>query len=157
MKLRYKLGGLVLLVSGLLLWLHFKHPIKTVTIDGTLSIPSGLHLPPDFGHGYTIKQSSGPKKTVTITPKVSGFPFDIGLSAAVGKGTQLYLTTEIFYYRHFELLAGIGGQYNLNRPVAMTGLGYRLPWKRVDNISVFTGVNTEKNIIAGVYLRFGSN
>ena len=154
MKFRYKLGGLVLFVSGLLLWLHFKHPIKTVILDGTLSLPSGLHLPPDFGHGYVIKKVG--TKT-TIAPKVYGMPFDIGLSVAVGSGLQLYLTTEIFYYRHFELLAGVGGQYNLNRPIAMTAFGYRLPWKRVDNLSVFTGVNTQKAIIAGLYIRFGSN
>ena len=154
MKLRYKVLTLSGLIGALLLWLHFKHPVKTVTVDGSLSLSSGLHLSPDYGHGYQIKKVG--TKTI-ITPKVYGMPFDIGLSAAVGSGFQLYLTTEIFYYRHFELLAGVGGQYNLNRPVAMGALGYRLPWQRLNNISVFVGVNTEKNILAGVYLRFGSN
>jgi hypothetical protein len=157
MKFRYKLitlSGLLLFLFG---WMHFKHPIKTITVDGTLSVPLGLHLPPNFGHGYTLKQSSGFKHTLIITPKAIGFPFDIGLSIAIGSGIQLYLTTEMFYYRHFELLAGLGGQYHLNRPVAMAALGYRLPWQRVDNISLFTGINTEKAIIAGLYLRFGSN
>lgn len=156
-KLRYKflVGGIS--IGAALLWLHFKHPITGVTLHPGRTAEDSLHLP-DYGHGNIITvKKIGNKTTTTITPKIMGFPFDIGASCAFGgNNTELYLTTEIFYYRHMEILAGAGITYPIVHPRAMIAVGYRLPWKRVDNISLFVGHDTQ-NIIMGVYGRFGSN
>lgn len=158
MRLRYKLLLLSGLLCAFLLWLHIKHPVTGNVIPGisptvqTLAVLN--HPPADYGHGVVYKKQGN---TLVVTPRATGFPFDLGLATAIGGGLQTYLTTEIFFYRHCELLGGIGGQYHLTRPVAMLAIGYRMPWKRIDNVSVFAGVNTEKSGIIGVYWRFGSN
>jgi hypothetical protein len=156
-KLRYKILALVAIVTGIVAWLHFKRPIPTLILPLDKTNEEALRLP-DYGHGNIITvKKIGKKEVTTITPKVTGFPFDIGLSGAVGGGnTELYLTTEIFYYRHMELLAGAGITYPIIHPRVILALGYRLPWKRVDNISLFVGYNTQY-LVAGVYARFGSN
>jgi hypothetical protein len=157
MKLRYKAATLAALIGAILLWLHFKYPIKGTILPLGVTNESALKLP-DYGHGntITIKKMKGKEVTI-VTPKVMGFPFDIGASGAFGGGySELYLTTEIFYYRHAELLAGLGVSYPVVHPRVMLAIGYRLPWKRVDNISFFVGHNTQYPIV-GVYARFGSN
>jgi hypothetical protein len=157
MRLRYKLSALAAIIGAILLWLHIKHPVKGVVLPPGKFTESGLTLP-DYGHGniITVKQQ-GNKQVTTITPKITGFPFDIGLSGAIGGGTSdLYLTTEVWYYRHMELLIGGGITYPVVHPRVMIAVGYRLPWKRVDNISLFVGHNTQ-NVIVGIYARFGSN
>lgn len=156
-RLRYKLLALVALIAGIVLWLHVKRPIPVVTLPVGKTDEEALHLP-DYGHGniVTVKKE-GNKTVTTITPKVTGFPFDFGISGAVGgQNTELYLTTEIFYYRHMELLTGAGVTYPVVHPRFMLALGYRLPWKRVDNISVFAGYDMQHPIV-GLYARFGSN
>jgi hypothetical protein len=157
MRLRYKAGALAAIIGAILLWLHFKHPVKGVVLPVGRTDESTLKLA-DYGHGniVTVKKI-GKKEVTTITPKVTGFPFDIGASGAFGGSySELYLTTEIFYYRHCELLAGVGVSYPVVHPRVMLAVGYRLPWKRVDNISLFVGHNTQYPIV-GVYARFGSN
>jgi hypothetical protein len=156
-KLRYKFLALLSILSGIVGWLHFKHPIRGATLSPGRTVESALRLP-DYGHGniITVKKVKGKEVTI-VTPKTVGFPFDIGASGAFGGGySELYLTTEIFYYRHCELLAGAGVSYPIIHPRAMLAVGYRLPWKRVDNISFFVGHNTQYPIV-GIYARFGSN
>lgn len=157
MKLRYKAGILAALIAGIVGWLHFKRPIPSLILPVGRTSEDALRLP-DYGHGNIITvKKQGNKTVTTITPKVTGFPFDIGLSGAIGGGTSdLYLTTEVWYYRHMELLVGGGITYPVVHPRVMLAVGYRLPWKRVDNISLFVGHNTQ-NVIVGIYARFGSN
>lgn len=157
MRLSYKIASIIAGILAVVLWLHFKQPIPSVTLPMGRTNEAALHLP-DYGHGniITIKKQ-GNKIITTIAPKVTGFPFDIGLSGAIGGGTSdLYLTTEVWYYRHMELLVGGGLTYPVIHPRVMLAVGYRLPWKRVDNISLFVGHNTQ-NVIVGIYARFGSN
>jgi len=156
-KLRYKILTVLGAVGLLLGWLHFKHPVKGVTLLMGKTSEESLHLP-DYGHGnvITVKKVKGKMVTI-VTPKIFGIPFDIGISGALtGRETEFYLTTEVFYYRHFELLGGAGITYPIIHPRVMGALGYRLPWKRVDNLSVFVGYDLQLPII-GVYARFGSN
>jgi hypothetical protein len=156
-KLHYKILAIASVLGLALLWLHFKHPVKGVVLPIGRTNEETLSLP-DYGHGniVTVKKV-GKSEVTTVTPKVTGFPFDVGVSGAIGGGsTELYLTTEIFYYRHMELLAGAGITYPIIHPRAMLALGYRLPWKRVDNISFFVGYDLQHPIV-GVYARFGSN
>jgi hypothetical protein len=156
-RLQYKTLAVLGIVGGLLAWLHFKRPIPSATLPVGRTNEEALHLP-DYGHGniITVKRTSKGNVT-TVTPKATGFPFDIGASGAFGGGySELYLTTEVFYYRHCELLTGLGVSYPVVHPRVMLALGYRLPWKRVDNISFFAGYNTQYPIV-GVYARFGSN
>lgn len=157
MKVRYKAGALLAVIAGIIGWLHFKRPIPSVTLPLGRTSEDALHLP-DYGHGNIIAvKRQGTTTVTTVTPKVTGFPFDIGLSGAIGGGTSdLYLTTEVWYYRHIELLVGGGITYPVVHPRVMLAVGYRLPWKRVDNISLFVGYNTQ-NVIVGIYARFGSN
>jgi hypothetical protein len=157
MKLRYKIIAILGMLAGILGWLHFKHPIKGITLPVGRTDENHLRLP-DYGHGNIITvKKVGRTEITTVTPKVTGFPFDIGVSGAFGGGySELYLTTEIFFYRHCELLAGLGASYPTVHPRIMFAVGYRLPWKRVDNISLFIGHNTQYPIV-GIYARFGSN
>lgn len=149
--------GLILSVVG---WLHFRHPVPSTAIPLVLNkeqikeVNHILATSPNYGHGLIFKNVDG--KT-TLVPKSVGVPFDIGLSLAQGPSSQLYLTTEVFYYRHFELLAGVGATIPVVHPRVMGALGYRLPWKRVNNLSLFVGYTTAQEIVAGVYFRFGSN
>jgi len=164
-RLRYKILAILALLAGIVGWLHFKRPIPTITlpgVDGTTltkrrTDESKLKLP-DYGHGnIIIVKKEGNKTVTTITPKVMGMPFDFGASGAIGgKNTELYLTTEIAYYRHAELLTGVGISYPIIHPRVMLAVGYRLPWKDVDNISLFAGYNFNYPIV-GIYGRFGSN
>lgn len=160
MKLRYKALMIVGLIGGIGAWLHFKRPVPSVVVPIHLTphqadqLNQATHALPDYGHGTQVVIDHG--QTV-VKPKTFGMPFDFGLAFAVGPSSQLYLTAELFYYRHFELLAGAGATFPVLRPRAMIGLGYRLPWKAVDNLSVFIGATTSKEVIAGAYWRFGSN
>jgi hypothetical protein len=156
-RLRYKVGALLALISALLIWLHIKHPVKGIVLPPGKTNEEKLRLP-DYGHGNIIVvKKVGKKEVTTIVPRAIGFPFDVGMSGAFGGGyNELYLTTEIFYYRHMEILAGLGITYPIIHPRVMLALGYRLPWKRVDNISLFAGYNTQYPIV-GIYARFGSN
>ena len=157
MRLRFKLAALSALVGGILLWLHIKHPIKGIIVPPGTIVESKLKLP-DYGHGNKITvKKQGRKEITTVTPIVTGFPFDVGLSGAFGSSeSDLYLTTEVWYYRHMELLVGAGITYTVVHPRVMLAVGYRLPWKRVDNISLLVGYNLN-NPIVGIYARFGSN
>ena len=156
-RLRFKIAFVLALILGVVSWLHIKRPVPTVTLPVGKTSEDKLRLP-DYGHGNIITvKKEGNKEVTTITPKVTGVPFDFGASAAIGGNTtELYLTTEIFYYRHMELLTGAGISYPVIHPRVMFALGYRLPWKRVDNISVFAGYNFNYPIV-GIYGRFGSN
>jgi|ERR1019366_606495 hypothetical protein len=156
-RLRFKVAAVLTLVVVVVGYLHIKHPIPSVTLPVGRTDESKLNLP-DYGHGdiITVKRR-GNTEVTTVTPKVTGFPFDVGLSYAVGSGVSaLYLTTEIYYYRHMELLAGVGVTYPVTHPNVMVAVGYRLPYKRVDNVSLFVGHDLQ-SFIAGAYIRFGSN
>ncbi len=155
MTIREKLlSGLLLLIILVIGWLHFKKPVPVLTLHPGIYSESGLQLP-DYGHGNIITVK--PNGVTTVTPKVTGFPFDVGISGAfAGTYSQLYLTTEIYYYRHMELLAGVGATYPNVHPRVMIAIGYRLPWKRLDNLSIFAGYDLQKPIV-GVMARFGSN
>lgn len=157
MKLRYKLLSTSAIIGAVFLWLHFKHPVKGIILPAGKFTEAHLALP-NYGHGnIIIVRKQGNKEVTTITPRVTGFPFDVGVSGAIGGGvSDLYLTTEVWYYRHMELLVGLGITYPIIHPRVMLAVGYRLPWKRLDNISLFVGHNTQ-NVIAGVYMRWGSN
>src|ERR1700687_5714337 len=112
MRLRYKLGALAALIAAIVGWLHFKRPIPSVTLPVGRTNEEALRLP-DYGHGniITVKRVRG-KEVTTVTPKVTGFPLDFGVSGAFGGNyNSLYLTTEIFFYRHMELLVGGGITY----------------------------------------------
>lgn len=156
-KLRYKILAILLLLTGIVGWLHFKRPIPTVTLPLGRTSENALRLP-DYGHGNIITvKKEGDKTVTTVTPKAMGFPFDFGVSGAIGgNNTELYFTAEVFYYRHLEILGGVGLTYPVIHPRVMGAVGYRLPWKRVDNLSLFVGHNTQYPIV-GMYARFGSN
>lgn len=157
MKLRYKITILLGFIVCIVGWLHFKRPVPVIALPVGRTSEDALKLP-DYGHGnIIITKRVGNRTVTTISPKVTGFPLDFGVSGAIGGNkTELYLTTELFYYRHMEVLIGGGLTYPVIRPRVMLGLGYRLPWKRVDNLSTFVAYNMQYPIV-GLYARFGSN
>jgi hypothetical protein len=160
MRLRYKILTVGVIVGAIVGWLHFRHPVQSVSVSlpqgsDSLLVPLGGHPLADYGHGVKLVKQGN---KLVVTPKVTGFPFDIGASVALGgRSSQFYLTTEVFYYRHFEILGGLGVTYSVIHPRAVIAVGYRLPWQRLDNVSVFTGLTSASEFIIGIYVRLGSN
>lgn len=160
MKFRYKLLLVVGIVGAVVGWLHFRHPVQSVSVSlpqgsDSLLVPLNGHPLADYGHGVKLVKQGN---KLVLSPKVMGFPFDVGASVALGgRSSQFYLTTEVFYYRHFEVLGGLGITYPVIHPRGMVGFGYRLPWQRLDNVSIFTGLTTAQEFLIGIYWRFGSN
>lgn len=154
-RLRYKLGAIAAVILAVVGWLHFRHPVTGVVLPKGVSL-NQLNKPQgDFGHGFVFKQKG---KDIVMLPKVMGFPFDLGATIAMGgRSSQLYLTTEIFFYRHFEVLAGLGITYPVIHPRAFAGLGYRMPWKKLNNLSVVGGISSANEFVLGVYWRFGGS
>lgn len=171
MKLRYKIASAVV---GLLALAFF---VKRGLLKDTITIPRGgegtiVTTPnkitsvvkkggetvrktvPNYGHGTTINVKNG---EVKVTPNSFGLPNDFGLTTTfrtIGVGT------EFLYYKRLSIL---GGSQFLNlktqRPQLnlWVGVGYRLPWAKLNNISIYSGINTDKEATAGLFLRLGNS
>lgn len=102
------------------------------------------------GHGTTVTKK--PNGDVVITPKTRGFSFDSGLYAGIG---GMGIGLEIGYWHRWNLLTGI--QCYPLVPNAFVGIGYRLPYARLNNLSVYAGITARKEPTVGMFLRFGSS
>lgn len=114
-----------------------------------------LHITADYGHGSTVVVKKD--GTVDVKPKTFGIPNDLGLSTdfrAVG------VANEFAYYKRCSVL---GGSHFINLKTKelqfnlFIGIGYRLEWKKVNNVTLYTGVDTDKRIFAGLFLRVGND
>jgi len=109
---------------------------------------------PNYHHGVDIIQSKD--GSVKLVQKTVGFDSGFGLSTDF---KRIGVGMEPFYYKNFHALVGCHfvnlhtGRLDLDLYVA---LAYRLPYQRLNNVSIYGGYDTDKHIIGGLYLRFGS-
>lgn len=111
---------------------------------------------PNYGHGVvTVIKKDG---TVTVKAKEFGFfENDFGLSTDF---RRIGVATELMYWRR---LSWLGGSHFINlksgKPELhlFTAVGYRLPISKMNNVSLYTGIDTERKVIFGAYLRFGNS
>ena len=176
MKLRYKILGVLVGVGAVVALLLKPDPspqdattlkpnenqkITTTTtrIINTKRDPTTgtniVRTTPNYGHGTTttIKKDG----TTEVTSDQFGFSEDFGLSTDFRK---VGVGVEFIYWRRLSLL---GGSHFLDlkkqQPVLnlWVGIGYRLPWAKVNNLSIYTGIDTDKRAFVGLFLRMGSS
>lgn len=175
MKLRYKIGLAVLavvLVKGCLMEPRFDPTRVTLKPDEQVRIDirpgsntkqqrvgntdkTTLTFIPDYGHGYVVTQPTG--KPVEIKPRQIGFPLDIGLSTDF---RRVGVAVEFFYFRRLDLIGGThfaDTRYHNLEFNLYVAAGYRIPWRKLSNLSVFIGVDTNRKVIGGVFHRFGNS
>lgn len=111
---------------------------------------------PNYGHGTTTVI----KKDGSVTVKAKEFGYlenDFGLSTDFRNAG---VATELVYWRR---LSWLGGTHFINlRDGALklhlfTAIGYRLPVSKLNNVSIYTGIDTDRKMIFGMYLRFGNS
>lgn len=176
MKLRYKILGVLVGVGAVVALLLKPDPIPqdattlkpnenqkitttTTRIINTKRDPTTgtniVRTTPNYGHGTTttIKKDG----TTEVTSDQFGFSEDFGLSTDFRK---VGVGVEFIYWRRLSLL---GGSHFLDlkkqQPVLnlWVGIGYRLPWAKVNNLSIYTGIDTDKRAFVGLFLRMGSS
>lgn len=157
MELRHKIMAIgvgILIVSlGLRSCIHDKTMKPIVIGKDTLLEPNHpLIVLPNSGSGHGVTITKKPNGDVVIKPKTLGFSFDPGLYAGIG-GAGIGL--EIGYWYRWNLLTGV--QVYPLVPNAFIGLGYRLPYARLNNLSVYAGITARKEPTIGVFFRFGSS
>lgn len=111
---------------------------------------------PNYGHGSTVVVKKD--GSVDVKAKEFGlFDNDFGLSTDF---RSIGVATELMYWRRLSLL---GGSHFINLKDSSLQLnlfvaaGYRLPFAKLNNFSTYVGMDTDRKIIFGLFLRFGSN
>lgn len=176
MKLRYKLIGLagVVVVIFLSLWeptptipttattLRSDEVLKVTTTPSTTVIAKrtdggkvAIKNVPNYGHGSVVTYKEN--REVESRPIYKGFSYDIGLTVdtkAIGIGEEFY------FYKRFGLIAG-SNFYDFKERTMRLHLfgaaGYRIPYEKLNNISVYIGYDTDSKIRGGLFLRFGNS
>lgn len=104
-----------------------------------------------YGHGSTVVVK--PNGTVTVKPKTIGWSFDAGL--AYSNRNRLSIACELGYWRRLGWLAGVT-LYPL-APNAWTAVAYRIQWRKLNNMSLYAGVDTDARFVSGLFWRFGNS
>lgn len=96
--------------------------------------------------------------TVEYKEKIFGFLLEPGLSMSLDKD-QLFVGPDIrfAYWRNFGLVTGLStnvGESPFRKYRGHIGMSYRLPFKRFRNTSMVISYNTNKNIQAGIRIKF---
>lgn len=117
-------------------------------IDPTHTTPIVV---PNYGHGQTVVVKPGGQ--VIVKPKQIGWSFDPGLS--FDTRNRLSLSCEIAYWRRLGWLAGVT-MYPIQLS-AYTAVSYRLPWAKVNNLSMYGGIDTDLRPVFGIFWRFGNS
>lgn len=166
MKLRFKLlaASLIILLTALYVKWDKKHSTVTVPAgDATIvERPGGTTVTagrvvttvPNYGHGTRIVRTND---VLSVAPVVYGLSFDPGFSTDF---TRLGLGLEIGYYKRLGLLVG-SNFWQMSRqrfdPTFFIGVGYRLPLRKLSNLSVYTGIDNRKTVTLGLFLRLGNS
>lgn len=127
-------------------------PSHSTLIDNTTTGPIVI---PNYGHGSTVVV--GTDGSVKVKPKTKGFSFDPGLSTDFH---HVAVALELAYWRRLSLLTGINIiDFNSGYPTlgAYAGIGYRMPWRKVNNLSAYVGFDTDSRIRTGIFWRFGNS
>lgn len=110
---------------------------------------------PNYHHGTeVVVNKDGSTK---VLQKTRGFSNDFGLSLA---WRSIGVANEFVYYKNLSVL---GGSQFINlktqRPQLnlWLGIGYRLTPKKFNNVSVYTGIDTDRRVTVGLFLRLGNS
>ncbi len=122
------------------------------TVDGKETVRKDE---PNYHHGteIVVKEDGSMK----VIQKTQGFSKDFGLSITP---YTIGMAHELYYYKDLSILAG--SQFiNLRTKQPWIhfwmGLGYRIPYPMLNNVSVYTGFDTERKVIVGIFLRLGNS
>jgi len=166
MRLRFKIAAILAVLFGAWHLLQYKPEPSNPSIlgpnnSGVIVRPDGLTIIdpthttpivlPNYGHGETVVVK--PNGKVEAKVKTYGWTFDAGL--AYSNRNRLSIVCELGFYRRLGWLTGVN-VYPL-APNAWTALSYRLPWKRVNNFSLYGGIDTDAKFVTGVFWRFGNS
>ena len=147
----YKIAAVV--VGVIVLALGLRSCLSDKTMKPTILEPNKpLVIKPSDGSGHGTIVTKKPNGDVVIMPKTRGFSFDPGLYAGVG---GMGIGLEIAYWYRWNLLTGV--QVYPLVPNAMVAIGYRLPYERLNNLSIYAGITARKEPTVGLFLRFGSS
>lgn len=110
---------------------------------------------PNYGHGSMVVV----KKDGSVEVKVNKFGFsnDFGLSTDF---RSIGVANEFVYWRRLSVVGGLHfinlktQQLQLN---LFAGVGYRLPWAKLNNLTTYVAIDTDRKIFGGVFLRFGNS
>lgn len=164
------IGLVVALVIALYVKWDKRHNTYTLPskVDGTIKItPTEVKLitrtgnnkidtktVPNYGHGVEVVKHGD---TVTYSPVITGWSVTPGFSTDFNR---VGLSMELGFYKRFSFIVG-SNFFNLRTQSwdvrIHGGIGYRLPWGYVDNISIYSGIDSSKQATIGVFLRFGGN
>ena len=129
------------------------HKIESVTRTNDGKIKRVTQ--PYYGHGGdVIVKKNG---SVKVIQKTMGFSNDFGVTL---QHQSVGVANEFFYYKRLSVLGGSqfidirNGNLQLNLWV---GLGYRFAHRKFSNLSVYTGFDTDRRVIAGLFLRLGNS
>lgn len=168
MQLRLKLAiaGLVLIAAYFYIKWDDKHSTYTVPMHTDVKIKSTssrviVTLPnserlivPNYGHGIEVVRRGD---VLTYKPITHGWGLTPGFSTDL---QRVGLSVEIGFYKRLSLIAG-SNFFNLRTQQWDVrfhgGIAYRLPWGMVDNISIYSGISSTKEITGGVFVRFGGS
>lgn len=109
----------------------------------------------EYGHGSKTEVKHNGE--VVVKPITYGWSNDIGLSIghdSIGVGH------EFFYWRRLTVMGSSNfinfktGELQLDLAL---GIGYRLPIRKLNNLSIFTSVNTEGKVVTRLFVRFGNS
>lgn len=175
MKLRYKIiGAIVLVVIVGSYFRRGKVPTDAVTLKpneaGKVTVtPSQIintqrdkitgethvTITPNYGHGTTtVVDKNG---TVTVKGKEVGVSNDFGLSLQYD---SIGVADEFFYWRRLSLIGGSNFiNFRTQKPQLnlWVGVGYRLPFTKLNNLSLYSGIDTARHAIVGLFLRLGNS
>lgn len=119
----------------------------------TVTTPTGRKEVPNYGHGTKVTVD---EKGTTIKPVIYGLSNQFGLSTDFNR---LGLGWEVAFYKRFALIIGSNFWHMQDQHFDVrfyVAGAYRLPWRQVSNVSIYTGVDNHKLVTAGLFLRFGS-
>lgn len=132
-------------------------PPGTVAIVNIESSRTGITTSQDqtnvvnYGHGVVVTVK--PNGKVDVKAKTIGWTFDAGL--AYSNRNRLSLACELGYWRRLGWLVGVN-LYPLY-PNAWTALAYRVQWRKLNNMSLYAGIDTDTKIVTGIFWRFGNS
>lgn len=104
-----------------------------------------------YGHGSIVTVK--PNGKVEVKAKTIGWTFDAGL--AYSNRNRLSLVCELGFWRRLGWLAGVN-LYPLY-PNAWTAASYRIQWRKLNNFSLYAGIDTDAKFVSGIFWRFGNS
>ncbi len=180
-KQKWVLGGLLVLLSAMLLQYCDRKQIKHITDTNlTKDEQTAIIVDPVTGSITTVRRNRKNKKETTVVERpidgsrdirigvspegrvkfiarTKGFIFEPGIGVGFDGDALLCLDSQFYFFRRWGVLAGAGipmSSFRINKLSLFVGVSYQPPFKNFRNTSVYGGYNTKKEIQFGARVRF---